>query len=106
MAISIISVLVIGAVALALVHMLHRQGAAHYEERRELSLFAATVVNRKDDRIKELDADYKALAETYARETGKVWIRPASMTPSADRMPPAQPNPWRMRPNQPPKKDK
>lgn len=58
-----------------------------------------TMIQKKDERIIQLDSDYKSLVESYLRETGKVYVRPAGIKP--DHLEPAQPSPWRMKPPPP-----
>lgn len=48
-------------------------------------------------RLSQCDEDYKALVESYLRETGKVYVRPARVENNGKLAPP-QPNPFRMKP--------
>lgn len=57
------------------------------------------MVERKDQKIDEMYSDYKALVESYLRETGKVYVRP--VVTASEKLAPPQPSPWRMRPPPP-----
>lgn len=47
-------------------------------------------------RLEQCDEDYKSLVESYLRETGKVYVRPARL--AGEPLAPPQPNPWRFKP--------
>lgn len=47
------------------------------------------------ERLHQLDEDYKALVESYLRETGKVYVRPA-VVPS--KLQPHQPSAFKIKP--------
>lgn len=58
--------------------------------------FYFKMLKVRDNRITQLDEDYKALVESYLRETGKVYVRPARA--ADEQLHPPQPNPFRMKP--------
>lgn len=59
----------------------------------------SSMIQKKDERIVQMDEDYKALVESYLRETGKVYVRPANV--QTGKLQPASPNAWRMKPPPP-----
>jgi len=69
------------------------------QERDSIRRDLLSALEKKDDRIRELEIEYRALAESYIRDTGKVFIRPVPQQP--DRMPPPQPSAFKMRPPPP-----
>jgi hypothetical protein len=77
-------------------YLLYIRDQAEMDRRHDSLRYTRQLLESKDQRIEEMDADYKALVESYLRETGKVYIRPV-VRPA--RLEPAQPSPFRFKPS-------
>jgi len=90
----LVLVVVIAGVVICLVAIFGHAGTASLErEQRKQSIEAVFSLLEK---IAQYDEDYKALVESYLRETGKVYVRPARVV--NEKLQPPAPSPFRFKP--------